>query len=67
MSRKSWTTSDSNISSRFIQNKTSYWPLRTQRGGEDEQKTWLDLLPPESAPVERVSAEVGVSASTLER
>lgn len=36
-------------------------------GKEYKDRVVARLLPPESAPVERVSAEVGVSASTLER
>ena len=38
------------------------------RYGQDyKDRVVARLLPPESAPVERVSAEVGVSAATLER
>jgi transposase-like protein len=36
-------------------------------GKEYKDRVVARLLPPESAAVERVSAEVGVSASTLER
>jgi len=36
-------------------------------GKEYKDRVVARLLPPESAPVERVSAEVGVSTSTLER
>jgi len=36
-------------------------------GKEYKDRVVARLLPPESAPVERVSSEVGVSASTLER
>ena len=36
-------------------------------GKEYKDRVVARLLPPESAPVERVSAEVGVSAATLER
>ena len=36
-------------------------------GKEYKDRVVARLLPPESAPVERVSSEVGVSATTLER
>ena len=38
------------------------------RYGQDfKNKALAKLLPPESAPLDQVAAEVGVSASTLER